>query len=926
MEHRWSKALIYLGRRARTTARSRFRVQPQESSLSAASRNTESCIAQSRPENWTARRKSVLRKSDLSKSGLEKSGSENRSGSLMNRFSNPLKAHKHATAILLGAAIAMGIGNLVSHTVSAKADSAIKLFKMGQAAENREDFDAAFEAYRKAYAKDPNDLRFRTAFYRVRQTASSAHVTQGRKLLATNDENGALIQFMRGSEIDPGNEAALQEIAKLRAHMAPLPLRSETSAPDASASAMEDAAAPALLKPISNEPITLQMTQDSKVVYQAIGKAAGINVLFDPDYNGKNIQVSLNNVSLMDALRIVGTLSTTFWRPVTDNTIFVAANTRAKRTELDEQAVQTFYLSNAWQQNDLNDVQTALRNVLPNAKVYGVPSQNAIVMRATPDELTLAQKVINDLDKARPEVVVDIAIMEVDKDKLRNIGLSWPGSVSFALQPPTSSTTSTTTTTDTTSSTSNLTLDNLANLNATNFAVTVSAATANLLLTDSQGKILQNPRIRATDGQKATMKIGQRIPIATGSYQTGATTAITSSLVNTQFQYIDVGVNIEITPTVHFDHDVTLKLKIEDSSEASNVTISGVTEPIIAQKTSEQVIRLREGEASILSGILNKQDLVSSSGIPGLSELPLLRYIFGSKSHEVIDDEIVFVLIPHVVRGQDLSPLNLRSIDTGAGQAIELRHTTPTNFQPSPSGHAAIAAPSHPAVPQGMPPIPTGLAPLKGQTAAGAVPSAMAQLRQQSDGSMPSLAPSATPTPPVNGVFTPATPGNPATPIPAGTATTPSPTPGNPPTGPAGASTPVSFTVTPSVPSPVVGSMFQVAVALNGAKDVSSVPMQIQYDASKLTLVNVDSGELLGKDGQAVALVHRDDGPGMITIAESRPPGTAGTTGSGTVALLTFQAKQAGDSDITITKPGALDSAQHPIPATAQNAHIIVKQ
>src|ERR1700744_1666973 len=145
------------------------------------------------------------------------------------------------------------------------------------------------------------------------------------------------------------------------------------------------------------------------------------------------------NTTLMDALRIVGTMSNTFWRPVTDNTIFVAQNSRAKRTELDEQAVQTFYLSNAWQQNDLNDVQTALRNVLPNAKVYGVPSQNALVMRATPDELTLAQKVINDLDKARPEVVVDVAIMEVDKDKLRNIGVSWPGSISFSLQPPTSS-------------------------------------------------------------------------------------------------------------------------------------------------------------------------------------------------------------------------------------------------------------------------------------------------------------------------------------------------------------------------------------------------------------------------------------------------------------------------------------------------------
>src|ERR1039457_6611214 len=208
------------------------------------------------------------------------------------------------------------------------------------------------------------------------------------------------------------------------------------------------------------------MSEDAKVIYQAVGRAAGVNILFDPDYTAKRVQVDLNGVSLTDALRIVGTMSNTFWRPVTANTLFVAQNTRAKSTELDEQAVETFYLTNAWQQNDMNDVQTALRNVLPNSKVYGVPSQNAIVMRATPDELTLAQKVINDLDKARPEVVVDIAIMEVDKDKLRNIGLSWPGSIIFALQPPTSSSTTTTTTTGTTSSTSSLTLNNLANLNA----------------------------------------------------------------------------------------------------------------------------------------------------------------------------------------------------------------------------------------------------------------------------------------------------------------------------------------------------------------------------------------------------------------------------------------------------------------------------
>ena len=330
-------------------------------------------------------------------------------------------------------------------------------------------------------------------------------------------------------------------------------------------------------------------------MYQAIGKAAGINVLFDPDYISKRVQLDLNNSSLLNALRFVSTMSDTFWRPMSENTIFVAQNSRQKRAELDEAAVQTFYLSNAWQQNDLNDMQTAIRNILPGAKIYGISSQNAIAIRGTPDELLLAQKMINDLDKPRPEVVVDIAVLEVSKNwEPGPLGIAkWPSSVGVALPPPcTSSATWSTTTSTTTTDTHNgstPSLSDLAHLNATDFAVTVGSTTANLLLTDSSTKILQNPRLRATDAQKATLTIGQKIPVATGSHtRLAQRLRWVSSLVNTQFQYQDVGVKIEMTPSVHYDNDVTLKIRIEVSSDANQVTISGVTEPIIAQNVVEQ--------------------------------------------------------------------------------------------------------------------------------------------------------------------------------------------------------------------------------------------------------------------------------------------------------------------------------------------------
>ncbi|WP_348262690.1 cohesin domain-containing protein [Telmatobacter sp. DSM 110680] len=773
-------------------------------------------------------------------------------------------------------------------SASVLAQSPNTYYKRGQAAEARDDFDAAYQNFQKAYSMAPKNEVFRTAYYRVRFTDASMHVTKGRNLMASGDEQGALVELLRANEIDPSNEAAQQEIARIRTRHGQQPAV-DSGNPMSSRNEEEigSIGSPAQLTPMTNDPLILHMSEDSKVVYQAIGKEAGINVLFDPDYISKRIQVDLNNVSLLDALRIVGTLSGTFWHPITQNTIFVAQNTRSKRAELDEQAVQTFYLSNAWQQNDLNDVQTALRNVMPNAKVYGVASQNAIVMRATPDELLLAQKLVNDLDKARPEVVVDIAVLEVSKNWERNLGISWPSSASVAIQPPTTSSSTTTCPTGSTnctptSTSNNPTLYNLAHLNSNDFAVTVGTATANALLTDNNTRILQNPRIRAADQQKASMKIGSKIPIATGSYQTGAATALVSSLVNTQFQYQDVGVNIDVTPTVHFNRDVTLKIKIEVTAQSGSVTISGVTEPILSQRVAEQTIRLREGEANILGGIQEQQIQDNWSGIPGLSQIPILRYLFGSRDKIRQDDEIVFLVVPHVVRSQDLTPANLQRVDTGPGtQSVELRHTSAAASQPS-----------------AMPPAARGTSPgaLPGPSAEAAAPAALAQMRAAAN---------------ANGA---AADVNRA-------AASSSPPPDSANQAPAG-----KVNLMLNSPGTVIsGTTFQVPVVLTGGTDVSSVPLQVQYDPSKLNLVNVGDGDLLNRDGQVVSMAHRDDGPGNLTLNVSRPPGAPGVSGAGVVCVLTFQATAKGQSDVSITRAGATTSAGKPLQAQTSQATIVVQ-
>lgn len=793
------------------------------------------------------------------------------------RVPNPGPFASFSSKARLLLVIAGVVAILAGGSASAMAQSAKTYYKRGQSAEANDDFDGAYQNFQKAFSMQPKNEVYKTAFYRVRFTDGAQHVTKGRNLLAQGNEEGALVEFMRAAEIDPSNEAAQQEMARIKARHGQEQAPAQSTSP-MSVQTQEEIASmgsPLELKPSSNEPFVLRMTEDSKTVYQAIGKAAGINVLFDPDYISKRIQVDLNNVSLLDALRIVGTLSGTFWRPITQNSIFVAANTRSKRAELDEQAVQTFYLSNAWQQNDLNDVQTALRNVLPNAKVYGVASQNAIVMRATPDELLLAQKLVNDLDKARPEVVVDIAVLEVSKNWERNLGITWPSSAGVAIVPPTSSNSTTTCPTGSTNCTpsttsTNPTLYNFAHLNSNDFSVTVGAATANLLLTDNNTRILQNPRIRAADQQKATLKIGSRIPIATGSYQTGAATALVSSLVNTQFQYQDVGVNIEVTPTVHYDRDITLKVKIEVTAQSGSVTISGVTEPIISQRVAEQTIRLREGEANILGGINEQQIQDNWSGIPGLSSIPILRYLFGSKDKTVQNDEIVFLVVPHVVRSQELTPLNLRTIDTGPGtQTVELRHVS--------------TQPAQPAMP--TPPPPNGSAGVTGAPAASAqtaAPGALAQMQASQNQALAPPAANAAPAEKVNLMLN---------------------SPGN----------------------VVDGTTFQVPVVLTGGADVSSVPLQVQYDPSKLSLVNVGDGDLLNRDGKIVEMAHRDDGPGTITINVSRPPGAPGVSGAGVVCVLSFQAKAKGQSDISITRAGATNSAGKPLQAQTSQTTIVVQ-
>jgi general secretion pathway protein D len=762
-------------------------------------------------------------------------------------------------------------------TLLVAADSASSLYSKGEDAEARQDYETAYADFLQAYKLKPKNAAYRASMERTRFLAGAAHVKRGLQLRDSGKLEEALAEFQRALAIDPSSFIAEQEIRRTKVMMQSQQEKGATdiTGPDVLSKRIEAAGGPIELQPISDTPITLKLTEDSKVIYDTIGKLAGINVLFDPDYISKRVHVELNNVTLLEALQIVALESKTFWRPVTTNTIFVAADTPSKRKELEQNVIRTFYLSNLAQPTELQDVVNTMRTILDVSRVTQIPSQSAIVVRGSPDQVALADKIIGDLDKAKPEVVVDVAIMQITRSKIRDLGIQPPASATVAL---TNNVNSTSTTTSATTASGNsatvtsgattgtISLNSFSHLNATDFLVTIPSATLNASLSDSNTKILQNPQIRALDGQKATLKIGDRVPVATGSFQPGIGGVGINPLVNTQFQYIDVGVNIDITPRVHANREVTLKLAMDVSSVTSTTNIGGISQPVIGQRKIEHEIRLKEGESNLLGGLLEDDDIKNISGFPFLASIPFFRYFFSSEHTDKEHNEIVFVLTPHVVRSQELTALNLRPIDIGTANAIDLRRLStskPPGPQPGTSGQPATqprqGQPGQPATPGGVP---------------------------QSQNTIP---------------------GNTAV--------------QNPGTG----QEPV-LSFDPPQTTQTLGSTFPVNIKIAGAQNVYSVPLMVQYNPQMLQLENVSNGNFLSQDGQAVAVVHRDDpSSGTLQISATRPPNAGGVSGQGTVFTLTFLAKAAGEGQVAISRAGLKDGNMQPISASGTSATIVVK-
>jgi general secretion pathway protein D len=730
-------------------------------------------------------------------------------------------------------------------------------------AESLQDYDTALVHYERALRDDPTNAEFRLRAVRMRFEAGQWHVEQGRKALQRGDLQMALAEFQKAQAIDPSSTIADQEVRKT---LDQLGAQQATQGPKGvNANLAQDEtllSAPPALKPLSREPINLKMTNEARVVYETIAKLAGLSVIFDPDFTTRRITAELPNVTLEQALDAVSMESKSFWKPVTANIIFVAPDNAQKRKDVEDEVVRTFYVSNTLTPQDLTEIVTGLRQLLDLHRVQQVNAQNAIVIRDTPDKLALAAKIIRDIDKAKPEVLIHVQVLSANLDRLRDLGILPGQSISLAFNPrsalqpggttSTTSTTSTTTTTSTTSTTSStatqITLQNLKHLSTADYSLTLPGATANFVLTDNKTRIIQDPELRVTDGQKATLKIGNRVPVATGSFQAGVGVGVgggagvVNPLVNTQFQYIDVGVNIDVTPRVHPDNEVSMKLSIEISSIAGTSSIGGINQPVISQRKIEHDVRLKEGEVSVLGGLLERTETRNVNGIPGLGENPLTRYLFSDNSKEVQDNEVLVVLTPHILRLPSITAENLRTMAAGTDSVVRVYHEEAAL---DPSGPSPPAKPV--TAPASSPPQ-QNLAPA-------------AQLRFE----------------------------------------------------------PANVTLRQ-------GDTTTLALAVSNITDLYSIPLLIHYDPAVVQVEEVRDGGFLSGGTQEIAIVQRiDQQRGEVVVSSTRQPNTPGVNGTGTLLGIVVRGLAPGKASLQILQVNARDSHQHSIPMVSGEAAIQVQ-
>jgi len=521
-------------------------------------------------------------------------------------------------------------------------------------AESQQDFDRAVVEYSKLLRQRPNDRLARASLEQAKLRASQEHFTSGRRLSSLGRLDEAMLEYQLAAELNPSNSTIDEEVRTVRAQMRAKVVVNESGKTRLETLIKEslEAPPPGATLPTVSLPDTLMFRDASaRVVYLAIGQYGNLNIVFDPTYRDQTITVDLRKATLAEAFDSVSAATRNFWRSQGTRTVTVVPETPAKRREYEEEIVQTFYLSNV----DLKETIDILRIVIDNRRLSPLTANNAIAIKDTAERLAAAGRLISSIDKARPEVIIDIELLEVDRTRLKEYGLqiASPNSEGLSGQ-----------------AVLNRQTPSLRDLRSLTQADVLLGGLPGLyyrlLKSDNATRVLANPQLRTSEGIAAQARFGERVPVPVTTFAPIAAGGVQTQPI-TSFNYENIGVNIDITPRTHHDDEVSLAVKIE----VSNISGTGFGDlPTFGNRAISTVIRLKDGETNMLAGLIRDDERRVMSGIPGLSDLPLIGPLFANNRRESQETDIILTLRPRIVRvlnltAEDLAPIRVGR-DSGA--------------------------------------------------------------------------------------------------------------------------------------------------------------------------------------------------------------------------------------------------------------------
>lgn len=580
--------------------------------------------------------------------------------------------------------------------------AAERAFRQAQDHEQRRHWDLAVMAYEKANELDPVNMKYQTALFRSKMQAAQTHLSRGRLHRSAGQLDLAKVELEQSVALDPTNDVALQELKRVEQEIEERRAEAAGGTPTekAKARARGRSAAPPMLHPASDEPISVSFPPDSpiKKIYQALCAASGINVIFDPQLKDDKFTIDLRNLTFQKALETAMRQAGHFYKVIDERTILIAQDTQQNRKEYEDQVVRTFFLSNG----DVKDVSQMVRGLLDLRRMGTIPQLNAIVIRDTADKVAVAERLIEVNDKAKAEVVLDVELLQLSTSKLLELGAK------LSKYETSGSLAGTATGGSGGSTSSALPWKDLLKLSLSDFNFTVPSILVNFIKSNTDTELLARPQLRIAEGEKAQLVIGDRVPIPVTTINTQQAIGQSGVIPVTSYQYQDVGIKVDVEARVHHNREVSLKLTVEISEVKPTASGEAAEQPTISTRTITSNIRLKDGETSFLAGLIRTKSANSRSGLPFLSDIPLIGSLFSGKRQETARDDIFLSLTPHITRApqidvEDLVPVWVGTENNVSFSGLNVRLESP-QASDTPFDPPAEAPASRPAAPTG--PVP----------------------------------------------------------------------------------------------------------------------------------------------------------------------------------------------------------------------------